>query len=161
MHDLVRQAVLAPSSHNTQCWRFRIVGHSICIAPDLTGHVIDGARVLAPCAGQVVNVVDGLPATQVPEVDCDHLAGNHALLRCANADVLLGYLRPGSVQVRAGAQVGVGDWLGSVGNSGNTGEPHLHIHAQSPGSTEAPLGGEPRPIQYGRFPLRGDRIDAP
>ncbi|MEO5737638.1 MAG: Tat pathway signal protein [Variovorax sp.] len=35
MHDLVRQAVLAPSSHNTQCWRFQVAEKSISIAPDL------------------------------------------------------------------------------------------------------------------------------
>ncbi|MEO7851900.1 MAG: Tat pathway signal protein, partial [Rubrivivax sp.] len=36
MRDLVRQAILAPSSHNTQCWRFQIAPQSISIAPDLT-----------------------------------------------------------------------------------------------------------------------------
>ncbi len=36
MHDLVRQAILAPSSHNTQCWRFQVAEKSIHIAPDLT-----------------------------------------------------------------------------------------------------------------------------
>ncbi len=36
MHDLVRQAVLAPSSHNTQCWRFQVAEKSISIAPDLS-----------------------------------------------------------------------------------------------------------------------------
>ncbi|MEO8484315.1 MAG: Tat pathway signal protein [Acidobacteriota bacterium] len=36
MHDLVRQATLAPSSHNTQCWRFRITEKAITIAPDLS-----------------------------------------------------------------------------------------------------------------------------
>ncbi len=36
MHDLVRQAVLAASSHNTQCWRFQITEQSISITPDLT-----------------------------------------------------------------------------------------------------------------------------
>ena len=123
---------------------------------------IYGARVLAPCVGEVVIAVDGLPNMTVPEVDRDHLAGNHVLLRCAEADVLLGHLQQGSVRVRAGANVAVGDWLASVGNSGNTGEPHLHIHAQSPGSTEAPLGGDPRPIQFnGRFPVRGNRIELP
>jgi hypothetical protein len=35
MRDLVRQATLAPSSHNTQCWRFQIAEKSIAIAPDL------------------------------------------------------------------------------------------------------------------------------
>ena len=130
------------------------------------GIVIYGVRVLAPCAGQVVLVVDGLPDMQVPEVDRDHLAGNHVMLRCAdpntNADVLLGHLQPGSVQVRAGATVAVGDWLGSAGNSGNTGEPHLHVHAQRPGPAGAPLGGDPLPVLFGgRFPVRGDRIESP
>ena len=129
---------------------------------DPRAYRIYGARVLAPCAGQVVIAVDGLPDMQVPEVDRDHLAGNHVMLRCPEADVLLGHLQPGSVRVHAGVNVVAGDWLASVGNSGNTGEPHLHVHAQSPGLTAAPLGGDPRPIEFnGRFPVRGDRIDAP
>ncbi|MEO8023887.1 Tat pathway signal protein [Polaromonas sp.] len=36
MHELVRQATLAPSSHNTQCWRFKLAPRSITMAPDLT-----------------------------------------------------------------------------------------------------------------------------
>lgn len=123
---------------------------------------IYGARVLAPCAGEVIIAVDGLPDMQVPEVDSDHLAGNHVMLRCIDADVLLGHLQPGSVQVPAGADVVAGDRLGSVGNSGNTGEPHLHVHAQDEGPAGAPLGGDPRPIRFdSRFPVRGDRIVAP
>ncbi|QCB45564.1 M23 family metallopeptidase [Hydrogenophaga sp. PAMC20947] len=129
---------------------------------DPSAYVIYGARVWAPCAGQVLIAVDGLPDMWVPEADREHLAGNHVMLRCDQADVLLGHLQPGSVRVHAGAQVAVGDWLGSVGNSGNTGEPHLHIHAQGPGSTDAPLGGDPRPLQFkGHFPVRGDRIEVP
>lgn len=140
---------------------------------DPKAYRIYGARVLAPCAGQVVLVVNGLPDMQVPRVDREHLAGNHVLLRCAGmasdahdtgagVDVLLGHLRPGSVRVQPGAAVAVGDWLGSVGNSGNTGEPHLHVHAQRPGPAVAPLGGDPLPTLFnGRFPVRGDRIGSP
>lgn len=36
IRELVRYATLAPSSHNTQCWRFRIRDRSISIAPDLS-----------------------------------------------------------------------------------------------------------------------------
>jgi hypothetical protein len=135
---------------------------------DPKAYRIYGARVLAPCAGQVVLAVDGLPDMQVPDTDREHLAGNHVLLRCAKtqsgvaADVLVGHLQPGSVQVQTGAKVAVGRWLGSVGNSGNTGEPHLHVHAQAPGPAAAPLSGDPWPILFdGRFPVRGDRIDSP
>jgi hypothetical protein len=33
--ELVRYATLAPSSHNTQCWKFRLAEDSIAILPDL------------------------------------------------------------------------------------------------------------------------------
>lgn len=35
LRELVRYATLAPSSHNTQCWKFRIADSSIAILPDL------------------------------------------------------------------------------------------------------------------------------
>jgi hypothetical protein len=35
MHELVRYATLSPSSHNTQCWTFRLQDQAIVIAPDL------------------------------------------------------------------------------------------------------------------------------
>ena len=64
--------------------------------------------------------------------------------------------------MQTGASVAVGDRLGSVGNSGNTGEPHLHVHAQRPGPVGAPLGGDPLPLLFGgRFPVRGARIVSP
>ena len=34
--ELVRHATLAPSSHNTQCWKFRIEQHAISILPDFS-----------------------------------------------------------------------------------------------------------------------------
>jgi hypothetical protein len=36
MRELVRLSALAPSSHNTQCWRFQLRPQSIVIAPDLS-----------------------------------------------------------------------------------------------------------------------------
>lgn len=36
LRELVRYATLAPSSHNTQCWRFRLEERAISILPDLT-----------------------------------------------------------------------------------------------------------------------------
>ncbi|MDO9074540.1 MAG: Tat pathway signal protein [Rubrivivax sp.] len=35
-HELVRYATLAPSSHNTQCWKFRLAEGGIDILPDLS-----------------------------------------------------------------------------------------------------------------------------
>lgn len=36
LHELVRYATLAPSSHNTQCWKFRLEDDAIAILPDLS-----------------------------------------------------------------------------------------------------------------------------
>ena len=123
---------------------------------------IYGSPVFAPCAGEVVVASDGLPDRQVPQVDRAHLAGNHALLRCADADVLLGHFKPGSLQVTVGTRVRVGDRIGMVGNSGNTGEPHLHIQAQTRGTAAEPMSGEPLPMRLnGRYLVRNDRVSVP
>jgi murein DD-endopeptidase MepM/ murein hydrolase activator NlpD len=63
--------------------------------------------------------------------------------------VLLAHLQHGSVAVATGDPVTVGDPIGRVGNSGNTTEPHLHIHAFDPRT------GEGVPIRFdGGAPLR-------
>lgn len=131
-------------------------------APEPGAYLIYGARVLAPCHGDVVTAVDGLPDMQVPQTDRTNMAGNHVMLRCAGADVLLGHLQPGSLKVRVGAGVRAGDWIGTVGNSGNTGEPHLHIHAQRPGTATEPMSGDPLPLTFGgRVLVRSDRLSMP
>jgi murein DD-endopeptidase MepM/ murein hydrolase activator NlpD len=71
------------------------------------------------------------------------------ILECDGVWVLLAHLRRGSVRVVAGQELQTGERLGEAGNSGNTGEPHLHIHAQTPGTADAPLAGTPLPIRIG------------
>jgi hypothetical protein len=63
--------------------------------------------------------------------------------------------------LRCGDSVDVGEPLGRIGNTGNTAEPHLPIHAQRPGTGDAPLSGEPLPIRFGAtYPSRNTRIRA-
>jgi Peptidase family M23 len=139
-------------------WGFRADG----LQPrEATAYDIYGTPVYAPCGGSVLIALDGLPDMQVPQVDREHMAGNHVLLRCKDADVLLGHLKPGSVAVAAGDELAVGDRIGHVGNSGNTGEPHLHIHTQHRGTLSEPLSGDPLPMRFdGRFLVRNDRVVA-
>jgi murein DD-endopeptidase MepM/ murein hydrolase activator NlpD len=55
--------------------------------------------------------------------------------------------------------VKVGDRIAEVGNSGASDEPHLHIHAQRPGSSVEPFSGDPLPMRFdGLFLIRGDRV---
>lgn len=125
-------------------------------------YVIFGRHVIAPCPGQVIVALDGLPDMQVPQVDRAHLAGNHVILRCADADILLGHFRKGSVRVHIGQRLATGDAIAQVGNSGNTSEPHLHINAQLPGTLTAPFAGAPIPIRIERrYLVRNDRFAVP
>jgi murein DD-endopeptidase MepM/ murein hydrolase activator NlpD len=129
------------------------------LPPEPGAYVIFGDSVFAPCAGTVIAAVDGLPDMPPPTMDRQHMAGNHVLIERGEAWLLVGNLRSGSVRVRTGERVQAGDLLGAVGNSGNTAEPHLHIHAQRPGTSAAPFSGEPLPITFeGRFLARNARI---
>lgn len=129
------------------------------IPTDPKRYVIYGRSVVAPCAGLIVAAVAGLPDTPIPLTTDEPSAGNHILLRCGEVDILLAHFRPASLQVRAGQQVAVGQPVAEVGNSGSSSEPHLHIHAQTPGTAAAPYSGRPLPIQLdGRFPVRNARL---
>ncbi|KFI07946.1 hypothetical protein JN27_06785 [Massilia sp. BSC265] len=127
-----------------------------------TAYRIYGAKVFAPCSGTVVFAIDGVPDMRVPETDRAHMLGNAVILRCAQADVVLAHLRPGSIRLAAGDRVDVGALIGEVGNSGNSDEPHLHIHAQSPGSARQPMSGKPLPVSFGAaYLVRNDRVNPP
>ncbi len=120
---------------------------------------IYGESVLAPCSGTIVQAIDEFPDMTVPQIDGVNRAGNHIIMRCGDIDILLAHLRPQSLSVPAGSIVKVGDRIAEVGNSGASGEPHLHISAQRPGSPVQPFSGEPVLIRFdGRYLIRGDRV---
>ncbi len=99
----------------------------------LDSYLAYGAKVYAPCDGRVIAAVDGLEE-QVPGiVRYGPLYGNHAFIDTGTEIVKLAHLRPGTVAVTEGQLVRTGDLLGEVGNSGNSTEPHLHIHAERDG----------------------------
>lgn len=126
---------------------------------DPARYAIFGKRVHAPCAGEVIGVENSHRDMPVPEMDRINLLGNHVLLRCEEAVLLLAHLRQGSVRVELGQRVEPGVLLGEVGNSGNSAEPHLHLHAQRPGGRAAPIAGEPLALRVeGRYLRRNDRI---
>ena len=138
-------------------WGFRTTG----IQPsEPAAYAIFGTPVLAPCAGEIVVAIGDRPDMPVPMVDEGYPAGNHVLLRCAGIDILLGHFRQGSVRVSTGDSIAVGQQIAEVGNSGKSSEPHLHIHAQLPGTPERPFSGAPVPIRFdGRFLVRNDIVD--
>src|SRR4029453_1022981 len=70
-------------------------------------------------------------------------AGNGTMHRYA----LYGHLKPRTVQVRVGDDVGRGQMLGAIGNSGNSDGPHLHFHVtEALNADTAPLRSEGVPF---------------
>jgi murein DD-endopeptidase MepM/ murein hydrolase activator NlpD len=56
------------------------------------------------------------------------IAGNYVMIdHGKNEYSLYAHLQPGSVRVRVGDQLKVGDVIGKLGSSGNSTEPHLHF----------------------------------
>jgi hypothetical protein len=89
--------------------------------------------VLAPIAATVHQALDGEPdiAIGTTLADPSRLLGNHAILKLDDGTYLvIAHLKQGSVQVKTGDAVTEGQPLGECGNSGNTSEPHIHIHHQ-------------------------------
>lgn len=132
----------------------------LALPGDPADYLSYGEPVYAPCAGRVEAIMDQRPDMPVPIKDREHLEGNFVRVRCGNATVFLGHLRHGSVVVKTGDPIANGALIGRVGNSGNTDEPHLHIHVQKPASAVAPLSGQPTHITFkGRFPVRNMIFD--
>lgn len=98
---------------------------------DLNSYGCYGLDVLAPIAGTVAIVHDGEP-DQDPSVfvpNFEQPAGNHVALELETGTyLLLAHLIPGSIVVAEGDAVAEGQVLGKCGNSGNTSEPHVHVH---------------------------------
>ncbi|WP_051332823.1 M23 family metallopeptidase [Cucumibacter marinus] len=113
---------------------------------DPAKYAIYGTDVIAPCAGEVISAENQVADMPAGTRDREHMLGNHVLLACDKAQVLMGHLAPGTVAVEVGDMVTTGQVLGKVGNTGNTDEPHLHIHAQTAGTGDEPVNAQPLPI---------------
>ena len=118
----------------------------------LKKYAIYGAEVVSPCEGVVAVVEEEQPDQIPPERDPTHPPGNYVEIESDGARILLGHLMKGSVTVNPGQRVRTGQVLGRVGNSGNTTEPHLHIHATRDGV------GIPMRFK-GRFLVRNDLVE--
>ena len=129
---------------------------------DLQRYAIFGTEVVSPCEGVVAAAVDGFPDLTPPDRDTEHRAGNYVALECDGGTVYLAHLKQGSICVKPGERVHVGQMLGHVGNSGNTTEPHLHIHAEE-GLYPGQFSGRPAlAILFDqRFLVRNDVVRIP
>lgn len=127
---------------------------------NLDNYVIFGEPVYSPLNGIVTVAVDEYDDQTPPKTDVEHLAGNHVLIKGEGVEILLAHLRKGSVKVKVGDTVTINTLVGQVGNTGNTSEPHLHIHVERGGESNTILDGKAVPFTINnQFLVRGDIIE--
>jgi hypothetical protein len=128
---------------------------------ELTDYVIYDREVKSPCTGVAISTHDGIDDNRIFQTNTDEPAGNHVILACGTVRVLLAHFRKGSIAVTGGSVVSEGQTLGRVGNSGNSSEPHLHMHAYLGGTVDYNAGqGVPMTFD-GRFLVRGSTVTIP
>jgi hypothetical protein len=133
---------------------------SIAGGSDLDNYEIYGELIFSPCDGVVVVVVDEYNDQNPPKTDIKHIAGNHILIKSGDNEILLAHLKKGSIKVKAGDIVTTNTLLGQVGNTGNTSEPHLHLHVENGGKPETILNGKAIPFTINeQFLVRGDILE--
>lgn len=147
--------------------------------------------VLAPLPGEVIGVHDGEPDRRRlrPLIDVpagllirpyryrnriELMTGNQVVLLTPAGHVLLAHLQRDSISVQPGQEVRAGERLGSVGNSGNSMGPHLHIQVMDGADPKTArvlpfrlaryekfTGGSFEEVLDAPFPIRAARIRFP
>ena len=125
-----------------------------------------GYPVIAPAPGTVVTAINDVPENGPGQsgvrggngVVIDHGFGEYSSLW---------HMIPGSVLVKVGDKVELGQELGKVGNSGRSSGPHIHYHVSTDPRNERSELGLPAPFVdvyidgtwYPRqMPVRGERV---
>ena len=121
---------------------------------------IFGTEVHSPCNGMIMEAIDGNEDRKLKPADSENPAGNYLVIAIedTNLFLILAHLKKESLCVQKGDCVQTGQVLAQVGNSGNTTEPHLHMHVMERGSGDVLFTGKGVPMSFkGRFLVRNDR----
>ncbi len=123
----------------------------------LSSYYCYGKSLIAPAAGEIVETFNTEAETPVNGSNEDNPAGNYVIIKVAENQYLFAcHMQPGSITVKPGESVKQGQKLGLVGNSGNSSEPHVHIHLQS---TEDLDFGEGIPMPFSNYVMNGKLIE--
>lgn len=125
-------------------WTLDVQRHAVDLVQMVDGrsHSGDGTRLedfaifgqplLAVADGRVAAALDTRPDLPVGASTWHGMEGNHVVLDIGGGRyVLYAHLERGSLRVRTGDRVRRGQVIGRVGDSGNSGEPHLHMQVQN------------------------------
>jgi hypothetical protein len=126
---------------------------------NLTHYATFGDILYSPCNGVISAARGDFPDFNPPDSDPKQPLGNHIMILVDDVKIVMAHLQHGSVLVKVGDTVQRGQAIAKIGNSGNTTEPHLHIHAERGGTPDGYGDGEGIPMRFdGRLLRRNDLI---
>lgn len=129
--------------------------------------------VFAPCDGRVVEIEndceDRTRLSLIRDVyagifmgkqeyaeDKNLFFGNHIMMESKNGIyAFFAHLKQNSIQVKVGDEIKVGDCIASIGNSGNSIQPHLHFQMAKESD---PLTASPLPFVFSAYELQNDQL---
>ena len=140
-------------------WEQIDAGGHIYVGPreKLESYTIFGKSVLAVADATVVSAVNDQPEQipgQYPKgISLDQADGNNVILDLGGGRfAVYAHMQPGSVRVKAGDHIKLGQVIGLVGDSGNSIVPHLHFQVmQAPRSFSC----NGLPYEIGSFEVTG------
>ncbi|NLO63525.1 MAG: M23 family metallopeptidase [Clostridiaceae bacterium] len=128
---------------------FGFEGRNFGNEESLEDYYVFGVNVYSPCDGLVYEVQEGYDNVPLNGTITD--TGNGVAILTGDVYVVLWHLEKDSIVVQEGDYVHAGDLIGTIGNSGITVTPHLHIHA----ARGHFMNGEGVPVLYdGREPMK-------
>ncbi len=108
----------------------------------------------SPCNGIIVDVVNQYGNNIPFSGNYPYNVGNCIVIKSGDIFVVMGHLQKDSIIVHVGDEVVSGQLIGTIGNSGWTNHPHLHMQAMQ-STTDSYWQGKGIPILFNRsFPVK-------
>ena len=121
------------AAYPDQRWAYDLVvePHSLR-STNLSDYGCFGKTVLAPISGEIKTAHDG-ESDRIPDENAEppeNVYGNYIVMQPDGQDtrLIIAHLKQDSLKVKRGDRVEEGKPIAECGNSGNTTEPHVHIH---------------------------------
>ncbi len=90
-----------------------------------------GKPIYAVCDAEVFKVITGVEDNRPGIMNPTETLGNSVILKTPNEEyIVYAHFEKETIKVKEGDTVLQGQYLGNCGNSGNSTEPHLHLHIQ-------------------------------
>ncbi len=137
----------------SECYAFDILEEPYEVgSSNLDDYGIFGEDIYSPVSGIVIGMENNEIDIEPNIEEFTSSLGNYLYIKLDDTStyLILAHLKQNSITVSVGDEISVGEYLGKVGNSGTTSEPHLHIQHQldNPLEVKFPLCAVGLPIIF-------------